>query len=189
MSFQPTPAQLEFNRARKERMSRLSAAASKARRAQARMVALRKQDAILEVIERAKALPMPAPRERDILNVGRGFKFKYEPAIAEIQRLIAQHHGFTLDELRGPRRMKPLSRARQVAVFCVWALKPSVSLPEIGRRTGNRDHSTIWHAVRKLSAEYKAPTRLEAHIAAKNILRDAGYIWPQPKPDGEGEGE
>lgn len=69
--------------------------------------------------------------------------------IEEIQRKVAEHYNIRLSELIGPKRVRTLARPRQVAMYLAKELT-SRSLPEIGRRFGGRDHTTIIHGVRKV---------------------------------------
>ncbi len=69
--------------------------------------------------------------------------------IEEIQRKVSEHYNIRLSDLIGPRRMRVLARPRQVAMYLSKQLT-SRSFPEIGRRFGNRDHTTILHGVKKI---------------------------------------
>jgi chromosomal replication initiator protein len=69
--------------------------------------------------------------------------------IEEIQRKVAEHYNIRLSDLVGPKRHRNIARPRQVAMFLAKQLTPR-SLPEIGRRFGGRDHTTIMHGVRKI---------------------------------------
>ncbi|WP_172297687.1 chromosomal replication initiator protein DnaA [Pseudoruegeria sp. HB172150] len=69
--------------------------------------------------------------------------------IEEIQRRVSEHYNIRLSDLIGPRRLRALARPRQVAMYLSKQLT-SRSLPEIGRRFGGRDHTTIMHGVRKI---------------------------------------
>jgi len=75
-------------------------------------------------------------------------------SIDEIQRQVAEHYHIRLSEMLGPKRHRSLARPRQVAMYLAKHLT-SRSLPEIGRQFGNRDHTTVIHAVRKVE-ELKA---------------------------------
>ena len=69
--------------------------------------------------------------------------------IEEIQRKVAEHYNIRLSDMIGPKRMRTIARPRQVAMYLAKQLT-SRSLPEIGRRFGGRDHTTIMHGVRKI---------------------------------------
>ncbi|MDF0601948.1 chromosomal replication initiator protein DnaA [Psychromarinibacter sp. C21-152] len=70
-------------------------------------------------------------------------------SIEEIQRRVSEHYNIRLSDMIGPRRLRALARPRQVAMYLSKQLT-SRSLPEIGRRFGNRDHTTILHGVKKI---------------------------------------
>ncbi|PWE32380.1 chromosomal replication initiator protein DnaA [Maritimibacter sp. 55A14] len=74
--------------------------------------------------------------------------------IDEIIRKVADHYNLRLSDLLSARRTRTIARPRQVAMFLSKTLT-SKSLPEIGRRFGGRDHTTVIHAVRKIE-ELKA---------------------------------
>jgi len=69
--------------------------------------------------------------------------------IEEIQRKVAEHYNIRLADMIGPKRLRTVARPRQVAMYLAKQLTPR-SLPEIGRRFGGRDHTTIMHGVRKI---------------------------------------
>ena len=67
--------------------------------------------------------------------------------VEEIQRKVADHYNIRLADLIGPKRSRPIARPRQIAMFLAKQLTTR-SLPEIGRRFGGRDHTTIMHGVK-----------------------------------------
>ena len=69
--------------------------------------------------------------------------------IDEIIRKVADHYNLRLSDLLSARRARQVARPRQVAMFLAKTLT-SRSLPDIGRRFGGRDHTTVIHAVRKI---------------------------------------
>lgn len=74
----------------------------------------------------------------------------YLSRVEAIQRAtLTQYPDMTLAELRSPRRTAKVVRARQIAMYLAKKLTEQ-SLPEIGRRFGGRDHTTVLHAVRKM---------------------------------------
>lgn len=70
--------------------------------------------------------------------------------IEEIQRKVAEHYNIRLTDMSSARRARAVARPRQVAMYLAKQLT-SRSLPEIGRRFGNRDHTTVMHAVSRIS--------------------------------------
>ena len=69
--------------------------------------------------------------------------------IDEIIRKITDHYGVNLTDMLSARRTRSIARPRQVAMYLSKKLT-SKSLPEIGRRFGKRDHTTVIHAVKKI---------------------------------------
>ena len=69
--------------------------------------------------------------------------------IEEIQRKVSEHYDIRLSDMLGPKRTRSLARPRQIAMWLCKQLT-SRSLPEIGRKFGKRDHTTIMHGVRKI---------------------------------------
>ncbi len=69
--------------------------------------------------------------------------------IEDIQRKVAEFYGVRLNDLLSARRARVVARPRQIAMYLAKQLT-SRSLPEIGRRFGGRDHTTVIHAVRKI---------------------------------------
>lgn len=69
--------------------------------------------------------------------------------IDEIQRTVADYFNLRLAEMLSERRARNIARPRQIAMYLSKQLT-SRSLPEIGRRFGGRDHTTVMHAVRKI---------------------------------------
>ncbi|MFL5332861.1 MAG: chromosomal replication initiator protein DnaA [Geminicoccaceae bacterium] len=71
-------------------------------------------------------------------------------SIEEIQRKVAEHYNLRLTDMVSARRARNVARPRQVAMYLAKQLTQR-SLPEIGRRFGNRDHTTVMHAVSRVS--------------------------------------
>jgi chromosomal replication initiator protein len=69
--------------------------------------------------------------------------------IDEIQRRVAEHFNIKMAEMTSSRRARVVARPRQVAMYLAKQLTQR-SLPEIGRRFGGRDHTTVMHAVKKI---------------------------------------
>jgi chromosomal replication initiator protein len=71
--------------------------------------------------------------------------------IEDIQKLVANHYSVSRADILSSRRTAVVVKPRQVAMFLAKTLTMR-SLPEIGRRFGGRDHTTVLHAVRKIEA-------------------------------------
>lgn len=74
--------------------------------------------------------------------------------VDEIQKRVAEHFNIKIADMSSPRRARAVARPRQVAMYLAKLLT-SRSLPEIGRKFGGRDHTTVMHAVKKIE-ELKA---------------------------------
>ena len=72
--------------------------------------------------------------------------------VSEIQEVVCEAFGIDRVQLCAARRTAPLVRARQVGMYLAKTMTGR-SLPEIGRRFGGRDHTTVLHAVRKIEAK------------------------------------
>jgi chromosomal replication initiator protein len=69
--------------------------------------------------------------------------------VEEIQRKVAEHYNIRLSDMIGPKRLRVIARPRQIAMYLAKQMTTR-SLPDIGRRFGGRDHTTIMHGVRKV---------------------------------------
>lgn len=82
----------------------------------------------------------------------------------------------TMADLRSQRRTAAIVRARQVAMYIAKKMT-SQSLPEIGNRFGGRDHTTVFHAVKKIGALVEKDPELAAKIERiKENIPEVG-IW------------
>ena len=70
--------------------------------------------------------------------------------IEEIQKRVAEHYNIRLTDMSSARRARAVARPRQVAMYLAKQLT-SRSLPEIGRKFGNRDHTTVMHACSRIA--------------------------------------
>ncbi len=70
--------------------------------------------------------------------------------IDEIQKRVAEHYNMRIGDMSSARRARAVARPRQVAMFLAKQLT-SRSLPEIGKKFGNRDHTTVMHAVSRVT--------------------------------------
>jgi chromosomal replication initiator protein len=79
--------------------------------------------------------------------------------IEDIQRVVSKYYNVSKADLLSARRTRTVVRPRQIAMYLSKQLTPR-SLPEIGRRFGNRDHTTVLHAVRKIEEMVNADRAL-----------------------------
>jgi chromosomal replication initiator protein len=85
--------------------------------------------------------------------------------IDEIQKKVAEHYNVRVADMHSARRARAVARPRQVAMYLAKQLTPR-SLPEIGRKFGGRDHTTVIHAVRKIEelSAYDAAFREDVEL-------------------------
>jgi len=83
--------------------------------------------------------------------------------IEDILRVISRHYGVSKGDILSQRRHRSVVWPRQIGMYLAKQLT-SRSLPEIGRRFGNRDHTTVLHAIRKIEGELNGNTRLKDEI-------------------------
>ena len=83
--------------------------------------------------------------------------------IEEIQRRVAEYFSVRLSDLLSARRARAIARPRQVAMYLSKQLTTR-SLPEIGRKFGGRDHTTVIHAVRKIDELCKQDASMEEDV-------------------------
>ncbi|MDP6350594.1 MAG: chromosomal replication initiator protein DnaA [Alphaproteobacteria bacterium] len=69
--------------------------------------------------------------------------------IEDIQKNVAEYYNIKVAEMSSARRAQMVARPRQVAMYLAKQLTQR-SLPEIGRKFGNRDHTTVMHAVKRV---------------------------------------
>jgi chromosomal replication initiator protein len=90
--------------------------------------------------------------------------------VEDILRIVAKHYGVSRSDLLSSRRTANVVRPRQIAMYLAKTLTLR-SLPEIGRRFGGRDHTTVLHAVRKIDGQVQNDKVLAEEIEAlKRIL-------------------
>ena len=70
--------------------------------------------------------------------------------VDKIQNVVSNYFNIALNEMLSQRRSRPLARPRQIAMYLAKKMT-SRSLPEIGRRFANRDHTTVIHAVKTIT--------------------------------------
>ena len=85
--------------------------------------------------------------------------------VDEIQKATAEHFGLTKTELLSERRVRSVARPRQVSMWLCKQLT-SRSYPDIARRSGGRDHTTVLHAVRRIEELIKTDPNLAADVEA-----------------------
>jgi len=84
-------------------------------------------------------------------------------SIEDIQRKVAEHYNIRVSDLHSPRRSKNIARPRQVAMYLCKILTDK-SLPDIGRKFGGRDHTTIIHGIRKIEELLKTDSSIREDV-------------------------
>jgi len=92
--------------------------------------------------------------------------------IDEIQRKVAEYYALKMSDLLSARRAREVARPRQVAMYLAKKLTPR-SLPEIGRRFGGRDHTTVMHAVKRIEELRVSDREVDADVTRLTRLLDA----------------
>ena len=83
--------------------------------------------------------------------------------IDQIQKKVAEHFNVKISDMHSARRSRTVARPRQVAMFLAKNLTTR-SLPEIGRKFGGRDHTTVIHAIKKIKELVKNDSSLSEDI-------------------------
>ncbi len=92
--------------------------------------------------------------------------------IDDILRTVSKHYGVNRGDLLSGRRNRSIVRPRQIGMYLAKLLT-SRSLPEIGRRFGNRDHTTVLHAIRKIEQLMSDDNQLREEVELlKRLLRE-----------------
>ncbi len=90
--------------------------------------------------------------------------------VDKIQNVVSNYFNIGLSEMLSQRRSRPLARPRQVAMYLAKKLTTR-SLPEIGRRFANRDHTTVIHAVKTITRLSEQDDEMKKNInQIKSIL-------------------
>ncbi|MBN9027870.1 MAG: chromosomal replication initiator protein DnaA, partial [Rhizobiales bacterium] len=96
---------------------------------------------------------------RDLVGASEPRRVKIE----DIQKIVSRHYNVSKADLLSSRRTRTIVRPRQIAMYLSKTLTPR-SLPEIGRRFGGRDHTTVLHAVRKVEEMMQGDQHLAEEI-------------------------
>ncbi len=90
--------------------------------------------------------------------------------VDKIQNVVSNYFNIALSEMLSQRRSRPLARPRQIAMFLAKKMTTR-SLPEIGRRFANRDHTTVIHAVKTITRLSEQDDEMKKNIAQiKSLL-------------------
>lgn len=159
-----TPSQRLAAQARRDRIARIAAAA--------------KPDKPLPPLPLKKQLPPEPPfgewfkrQERlwfSIVEEIDPTTGKKKTGIEDIKRVVARYYQVSVHDIISGRRTANVIRPRQVAMYLAKTMTP-LSLPQIGRRIGNKDHTTVLYGVRKITRLLASDPDLAADI--ENIMQ------------------
>ncbi len=122
------------------------------------------EGAFSQVVARLEFLGKPLTLEsvQDALAHSR-YSSNARPTVDKIQRACAKEFNISMDEILSKRRARAIARPRQVAMYLSKQLTTR-SLPDIGRRFGGRDHTTVIHAVKRIEALRKTDPALNTSV-------------------------
>jgi hypothetical protein len=149
MSIAPTPTQLKAHQRRAafhQSISEKAAAIKQSCEAPATPVV---KAALATVVD--LDAPVPPPVKKNWFWI-EGVTAPPPIRVGEIQVAVCEAYGISLVDLTSARRTAKLVLPRQVAMYLAKVMTGR-SLPEIGRRFGGRDHTTVLHAIRKIAAK------------------------------------
>ena len=90
--------------------------------------------------------------------------------VDKIQNVVSHYFNIALSEMLSQRRSRPLARPRQIAMYLAKKMTTR-SLPEIGRRFANRDHTTVIHAVKTITRLSEQDDEMKKNISQiKSLL-------------------
>jgi len=92
--------------------------------------------------------------------------------VDKIQNVVSSYFNISLNDMLSQRRSRPLARPRQLAMYLAKKMTTR-SLPEIGRRFSNRDHTTVIHAVKTITRLSEQDDEMKKNInQIKNLLQE-----------------
>lgn len=158
-----TPTQARLAEERQARLARFAAAG---RSEFDRDICLRRVDpepvqAPLPIRRIRKPLPPPTPQ---LVTLPNSLPFRLSLHIITIQGAVCEKFGLTRATMIGPMRTRAVSRPRQIAMFLTKEFLPQMSLPQIGRKFGGKDHTSVLHAVRGIAALIKRDPVVAAQV-------------------------
>ncbi len=130
--------------------------------------ALKRVVAYASLVGRPITLEMSQDVLRDLLRCN-----DRKVTIEEIQRRVAEYYNVRLADMLSARRARAVARPRQVAMWLSKQLTTR-SLPEIGRKFGGRDHTTVIHAVRKIDELRQADSGMDEDVDLLRRMLEGG---------------
>ena len=165
----PLPSHLEFARRQMERyLQRMTAIEAKVETERKRRHNERRAFEAAEAVEReAEKARRQAELEAEAAKAAQADAEIRSMGIIPISAILgacAVFYGVPISNLFAERRITGIVKPRQIAMYLAKELTPR-SLPDIGRRIGGRDHTTVLYGVRKIAALIKRDSNLAAEVA------------------------
>jgi chromosomal replication initiation ATPase DnaA len=165
----PLPSHVEAARRQMERyLERMTAIEAKVEREKKKLLDERCAREAAEAVERvAEKLRRRAELEAEAVKAAQADAEIRSMAIIPIGAILgacAVFYDVPISSLFAEHRSKDVVKTRQIAMYLAKELTPR-SLPDIGRRIGGRDHTTVLHGVRKIAALIKSDPGLAAEVA------------------------
>lgn len=91
------------------------------------------------------------PKPAEAIEMARLSRSAALHPLTKIIMITSAYYGVSYEDMIGPRGSRDFSRPRHIAMWICETTRREMSLPEIGRRFGNRDHTTVFYAVRKIN--------------------------------------
>lgn len=161
----PVPYARKLEAERKARHARFRELAQP-QRALAAPVAVVEAEIVVELAP-APALATDSPLARQFEKAGAAERAREAELkiihVRQIQKAVAKKYGVTLDDILSQSKKTVVVKPRQIAMYLTKTLTLK-SLPEIGRKFGGRDHTTILHGVRKIGAIAASSPKLAAEL-------------------------
>ena len=125
-------------------------------------------DPLPEPLEEVLAEPMPTTRESVLapsLCPTCGAPVGTRLMVTHIQALVAAYYKIPVREMTSRRQSWDIAHPRQVAMYLTYELTPK-SMSEIGNRFGDRDHTTVIHAIKQVQKRMLEDAEIEADVKA-----------------------
>jgi chromosomal replication initiator protein len=95
------------------------------------------------------------------------------PRAGDVLRAVSHYYRVSLDELKSSTRAQRIAHPRQVGMYLLRE-DIKLSLPEIGRQLGDRDHTTVMHGIKKVAARIPSDTQLRSELQAiRDLVRSS----------------
>lgn len=118
-----------------------------------------------KVVEEAKPDELPRPKKRNWFRIIDDQPVKLRvPLVAQIIEIVGVRFNISPDQICSQRRMAEIVLPRQIAMYLSKEMTPR-SLPDIGRRFGGKDHTTVLFAVRKIGRLIESDPVLAREVA------------------------